>query len=81
MAIASAEPLAKDLSVPRAAPRPSLLWAIALSGCGAATFSFVAAFHSEAVTGDLGEPLLVAILVNWITVSYVVCGVIAWSRR
>ena len=81
MAIASAEPLTIDPSVARAAPRPSLLWAVGLAGCGAAVFSFVAAFHSEAVSRGLGEPLLVAILVNWITVSYVVCGAIAWSRR
>ena len=81
MAIAYARSPATDLSVARGTPSPRLLWALALSGCGAATFSFVAAFHSQAVTGELGEPLLVATLVNWITVSYVVCGVVAWSRR
>jgi signal transduction histidine kinase len=81
MAISSAEPLGTDFSVAPRSPSPSLLWTIALAGCGAATFSFVSAFHSEAVTTELGEPLLVAVLVTWNTVSYVVCGVIAWSRR
>jgi len=36
---------------------------------------------SEAVRGDLGEPLVIAFLGNWITVSYVLGGVLAWSRR
>ena len=36
---------------------------------------------SDAVSVDVGEPLVFAILNSWITVSYVVCGAIAWSRR
>ena len=31
--------------------------------------------------GELGEPLVIAFLGNWITVSYVLCGLLAWSRR
>jgi signal transduction histidine kinase len=30
---------------------------------------------------ELGEPLVVALLANWITVSYVLCGLFAWWRR
>jgi signal transduction histidine kinase len=36
---------------------------------------------SEAVHGELGEPLVIAFLGNWITVSYVLGGLLAWSRR
>ncbi len=43
--------------------------------------SFVLALTSEVVHGELGEPMVVAILVNAITLAYVVCGVIAWWRR
>jgi signal transduction histidine kinase len=54
---------------------------VALVGCAAATFSFVAALRNPAVGADLGEPLVVALLANWITVSYVLCGLFAWWRR
>ena len=33
------------------------------------------------VSGELGEPLLVATLLNAITLGYVLCGVLAWWRR
>jgi signal transduction histidine kinase len=29
----------------------------------------------------LGEPLVVALLANWLTVSYILCGLFAWWRR
>src|SRR5687767_132314 len=61
-------------------PKPSVLWAIALAGGAAATSSFALALTSDAVKGELGEPLVVAILVNWLTLSYVFCGLLAWSR-
>jgi len=70
-----------DAGLGRAPPKPLLLLAIALAGCAAAAFSFVLALTNEAVNGELGEPLVVAILVNWLTVSYVLCGVLAWWRR
>jgi signal transduction histidine kinase len=54
---------------------------VALVGCAAAMFSFVAALRNPAVGADLGEPLVVALLANWITVSYVLCGLYAWWRR
>ncbi|HEX2288365.1 MAG TPA: histidine kinase [Gaiellaceae bacterium] len=30
---------------------------------------------------ELGEPLVIALLSNWLTVSYVLCGLLAWARR
>jgi signal transduction histidine kinase len=57
------------------------MWTMGLAGCGAAVFSFVLALQSDAVPGELGEPLVVAFLVNWNTAAYVLCGLIAWSRR
>ena len=54
---------------------------LAFAACGVAAFSFVSALYSETVTTELGEPLVVAILVNWNTVAYVLCGLVAWSRR
>ena len=63
------------------APKPAVLWAIAVAGCAAAVSSFAWAFNSDAVSGELGEPLLVATLVNAITLGYVLCGVVAWWRR
>src|SRR4029450_1764878 len=39
------------------------------------------AVTSEAVRGELGEPLVIAFLGNWITVSYVLGGLLAWPPR
>jgi signal transduction histidine kinase len=58
-----------------------VLWTIALAGCVAAGCAFVFALTSEEVRGELGEPLVIAFLGNWITVSYIFCGLLAWSRR
>jgi len=41
----------------------------------------VYALESEVVSGELGEPFVVAFLVNWNTAAYVLCGLLAWSRR
>jgi signal transduction histidine kinase len=61
--------------------QPPVLWAIALAGCAAAASSFALALTSDAVRGELGEPLVIAVLANWLTLSYVLCGLLAWSRR
>ena len=74
--------VAADLRVEATArPSPWVLWAWALAGVAAATISFVLAFTSEGIQGQLGEPLVVASLVDAITVSYVLCGTVAWWRR
>lgn len=67
-------------TVPRS-PGALLVWAIVLGGCAAAAGAFALALTSEAVRGELGEPLVIAFLGNWITLSYVLGGLFAWSRR
>jgi signal transduction histidine kinase len=64
-----------DLVVTRS-PSASVRWAIALAGCAAAAAVFV-------ITAGIDEPApeVDAALVTWITLSYVLCGLIAWSRR
>ena len=62
-------------------PKPSTVWAVALAACAAAASSVVVVLTSDAVGGDVGEPLVLALLSAWITVSYVLCGLIAWLRR
>jgi signal transduction histidine kinase len=81
MAISSAEPVVLAPRLARAPPRSWALWGVAFAACSVATFSFVSALYSETVNSELGEPLVVAILVNWNTVAYVLCGLVAWSRR
>jgi signal transduction histidine kinase len=58
-------------------PRPSLLWAIAIAGCAAAALSVWLAFASDHVA----EPGLQASLLDWITLPYILAGLIAWWRR
>jgi signal transduction histidine kinase len=57
-------------------PRRSVIWAIALTGCGSAA-------AVSAITYDMDEaaPVVDAVLVAWIILSYVLCGLVAWSRR
>jgi signal transduction histidine kinase len=62
-------------------PKAATVWIVALAGCVAAAASLGLALSSDAVGRDVGEPLVLAILSAWITVSYVLCGLIAWSRR
>lgn len=62
-------------------PKPSTVWAVALAACAAAASSLAIVLTSDAVGGDVGEPLVLALLSAWITVSYVLCGLIAWLRR
>jgi signal transduction histidine kinase len=62
-------------------PKPSTVWAVALAACAAAASSLALVLTSDAVGGDVGEPLVLALLSAWITVSYVLCGLIAWLRR
>jgi signal transduction histidine kinase len=59
------------------APPPLLLWAIALAGIAAAGVSVALALTSDHVP----EPGLQAGLLDWITLPYILGGLIAWSRR
>jgi signal transduction histidine kinase len=58
-----------------------VLWTLALAACAAASFSFTSALRNPLVSTDLGEPLVIALLSNWLIVSYVLCGLFAWWRR
>jgi signal transduction histidine kinase len=64
--------------------RPSralVSWTIAIVGCAAAAVSFTLAVPGEGVDVELGEPLVIALLTAFITLSYVLCGLFAWRRR
>jgi signal transduction histidine kinase len=58
-------------------PPPAVLIAIALAGCAAATVSVAVALASD----HLSEPGVHAALMNWITLTYVLAGAVAWWRR
>jgi signal transduction histidine kinase len=58
-----------------------VLWAMAVAGCAGAAYSFTSALRNPAVGVHLGEPLVIALLSNWLTASYVLCGLFAWWRR
>src|SRR3954467_7491261 len=65
----------------RGPPALPVRWALVLGGLAAAATSFTLALLSEDVSSTLGEPFLIAALTAWITISYVVCGLVAWWRR
>ena len=50
-------------------------------GCALAAFSLVLALTDEAIGAELGEPLVIALLADWITLSYVLGGLVAWWCR
>jgi len=58
-------------------PRPLVRALIVLAGCVAAGGSVLLALSSD----RLAEPGLQAALLDWITLPYIVAGVIAWYRR
>jgi signal transduction histidine kinase len=62
-------------------PRAIVSWAIAVVGCAAAASSFTLAVVGEGVGVELGEPLVIAMLAAFLTLSYVLCGLFAWRRR
>jgi signal transduction histidine kinase len=59
------------------APQSAVLWAVALAGCAAAAVSVQLALTSDHVA----EPALQAALLDWITLPYVLAGLVAWWRR
>ncbi len=73
-AFAPAQPAA--IALPRP-PKPLLLWAIAVTGLGAAGATFVLAFTG----GEVANPVVHSTLMGWITVPYILSGVVAWWRR
>jgi signal transduction histidine kinase len=75
MALATAAREA-ETEAPRA-PRRSVLWIIALAGCAGAGLLLWLALVSDHVA----EPGLQAALTIWITLPYILAGVVAWSRR
>ena len=64
-----------------ARPNPFALWAIAPAGCAVAAFSLLLALTDEAIGTELGEPLVIALLADWITLSYVLGGTLVWWCR
>lgn len=73
---ASAPPWSPGSGVARA-PGSPVLWAVALAGCAAAALSVELALASDHVA----EPVLRAALLDWITLPYVLAGLVAWWRR
>src|SRR3954468_3176780 len=63
-----------------AAPTSKVVEAIAAAGLAAAGISFTLALRGD-ISGQLGEPLVVAMLSVLLTLSYVLCGLLAWWRR
>src|SRR3712207_20873 len=80
MATIAAPGAGVDTAVARP-PRAALLWAVAVAGAAAAATSLALALTHPEIGVELGEPLVVALLNDFITVSYVLCGLVAWSRR
>jgi signal transduction histidine kinase len=59
------------------APKPVVLWAVALAGCAAAACTVAVDVTSD----QLSQPVVHAILLDWITLPYIFGGVVAWWRR
>jgi signal transduction histidine kinase len=64
-----------------ARPNPFALGAIAPAGCAVAAFSLLLALTNDAIGAELGEPLVIALLADWITLSYVLGGIVVWWCR
>src|SRR4051794_26128349 len=58
-------------------PKPLVRWTIAGLGCGAAAAAMGLALASD----HADDPALQASLLDWIILSYVFSGLVAWSRR
>jgi signal transduction histidine kinase len=59
------------------APKRSGLWAIAVAGLVGAGGTFALAFTG----GEVADPAVHSTLIGWITVPYILSGVVAWWRR
>jgi signal transduction histidine kinase len=60
---------------------PAVLGLIALAGAAAAGCSLVLALTNETIGHDVGEPLVIALLSVWVTMTYILCGLLAWWHR
>ena len=64
-------------TVAPAPPRPVVLWAIGVAGAAAAVATVVIV-----LTGEKAEqPLVTALLLDWITIPYILSGLVAWWAR
>jgi signal transduction histidine kinase len=77
MAIAVAGLAQGATMAPARAPRAALLVGIVLAGVAAVAVSVTIALRSDHVS----EPGIHAALINWITLTYVSAGAVAWWRR
>jgi signal transduction histidine kinase len=68
---------------PAAVPQPRLVVfaVVAVAGGWAAGCSLALALTNDSISSDLGQPLVIALLSVWITLSYVLCGLLAWWHR
>ena len=77
MATSRAVPLIAEPREGRLAPRPFVLWGIALAGVAAASVDMLLALTSD----HLREPGVHGALQVWGVLGYVLAGVVAWWRR
>jgi signal transduction histidine kinase len=62
-------------------PRSIVIWGVGIGGCAAASIALALALTNDSIGTELGEPLVIALLADWITIAYVFGGLIAWNRR
>ena len=62
-------------------PRLGAVLLIAVAGAAAAGGSMGLALANDAIGRDMGEPLVIALLSVWVTLSYILCGLLAWVHR
>jgi signal transduction histidine kinase len=72
---------AVDRRAARSPPAASLSAAVVVAGFAAVGISFSLARGDGILDANLGAPLVIALLTVWLTLSYILCGVVAWRRR
>jgi signal transduction histidine kinase len=65
----------------RRPPNPLVVGSIAVAGVAAGGSSFEFALTNEAIGSDVGEPLVIATLWDWMTLTYLLGGLVAWRCR
>jgi signal transduction histidine kinase len=61
----------------RAAPKPALLWILGLAGVAFCACTAILASLNE----ELYQPALRVLLVIWLTLPFILAGLVAWRRR